>query len=96
MLDAGLEHLHRVGITWIGRTDLPTAEMLGGIEKRPLVLEDYDPQWLEAYAKHERRIRQALGPAAVQIEHIGSTSVPGLACALIPRTVSSTTAPSVS
>ncbi|MGN6129481.1 MAG: GrpB family protein, partial [Nocardioidaceae bacterium] len=28
---------------------------------------------------HEQRIRAALGPAAVQIEHIGSTSVPGLA-----------------
>jgi GrpB-like predicted nucleotidyltransferase (UPF0157 family) len=56
-----------------------TVEMLGGIEKPALVLADYDPQWPEAYAEHERRIRRALGPAAVQIEHIGSTSVPGLA-----------------
>lgn len=53
--------------------------MIGGIEKRALVLADYDPQWPEAYAAHERRIRRALGPAAVAIEHIGSTSVPGLA-----------------
>jgi GrpB-like predicted nucleotidyltransferase (UPF0157 family) len=53
--------------------------MLGGIEKRGLVLADYDPQWPEIYTEHELRIRQALGPAAVQIEHIGSTSVPGLA-----------------
>jgi len=60
------------------RPDVTTVEMLGGFEKRVLVLADYDPQWPEAYAEHDRRIRQALGPAAVQIEHIGSTSVPGL------------------
>ena len=53
--------------------------MVGGIEKRTLVLADYDPEWPEAYTEQERRIRAALGPAAVQIEHIGSTSVPGLA-----------------
>jgi hypothetical protein len=61
------------------RPDVTTVEMVGGIEKHALVLADYDPQWPEAYAEQKRRIRAALGPAAVQIEHIGSTSVPGLA-----------------
>jgi len=61
------------------RPDVTTVELVGGIEKRPLVLADYDPQWPEAYLAQEQRIRAALGPAAVQIEHIGSTSVPGLA-----------------
>jgi GrpB-like predicted nucleotidyltransferase (UPF0157 family) len=56
-----------------------TVEMVGGLEKRSLVLADYDPQWPESYAEHERRIQAALGPTAVQVEHIGSTSVPGLA-----------------
>jgi GrpB-like predicted nucleotidyltransferase (UPF0157 family) len=56
-----------------------TVELVGGVEKRALVLADHDPQWPQLYAAHERRIRQALGPAAVQVEHIGSTSVPGLA-----------------
>lgn len=59
--------------------DVTTVEIVGGIEKRALVLADYDPQWPNAYAEQERRIRAALGPAAVLIEHIGSTSVPGLA-----------------
>jgi GrpB-like predicted nucleotidyltransferase (UPF0157 family) len=54
-------------------------ELVGGVEKRALVLADYDPLWPETYAEQERRIRAALGPAAVQVEHIGSTSVPGLA-----------------
>lgn len=54
-------------------------ELVGGVEKRALVLAAYDPKWPASYAEHERRIRAALGPAAVQVEHIGSTSVPGLA-----------------
>lgn len=58
---------------------MTTAELVGGVEKRPLVLADYDPQWPVAYAEQERRIRAALGSSAVRIEHIGSTSVPGLA-----------------
>ena len=58
---------------------MTTVELVGGIEKRALALADYDPTWPTAYAEHERRIRAALGPAALQIEHIGSTSVPGLA-----------------
>jgi GrpB-like predicted nucleotidyltransferase (UPF0157 family) len=61
------------------RRDVTTVEIFGGIEKRPLVLAEYDPHWTEVYVEHERRIRAALGPAAVRIEHIGSTSVPGLA-----------------
>ncbi|WKN50308.1 GrpB family protein [Nocardioides sp. Arc9.136] len=61
------------------RPDVTTVELVGGVEKRALVLVDHDPRWREAYADHERRIRAALGPAAVQVEHIGSTAVPGLA-----------------
>ncbi|HET7355989.1 MAG TPA: GrpB family protein [Nocardioidaceae bacterium] len=61
------------------RPEVTTVEIVGGIEKRTLVLADYDPHWPEAYLQQEQRIRAALGPAAVQIEHMGSTSVPGLA-----------------
>ncbi|RYB90045.1 GrpB family protein [Nocardioides oleivorans] len=61
------------------RTDVTTVEIVGGVVKRELYLTDHDPGWAEAYAEHEHRIRAALGPAAVQVEHIGSTSVPGLA-----------------
>ena len=61
------------------RPDVTTVGIVGGVEKRPLVLADYDPRWPEAYLEQAQRIRGALGPAAVQIEHIGSTSVPGLA-----------------
>lgn len=61
------------------RADVTEAELVGGIEKRELFLADYDPAWPREYAVHEARIRQAIGGAAVAVEHIGSTSVPGLA-----------------
>ena len=44
----------------------------------PIVLVEYDPAWPEHYAGEAKRIRAALGSRALQIEHIGSTSVPGL------------------
>ncbi len=46
--------------------------MVGGIEKRALVLASYEPQWLQAYVEQERRIRAALGPTAIQIGHVGT------------------------
>jgi GrpB-like predicted nucleotidyltransferase (UPF0157 family) len=61
------------------RPDVTTTELVGGIEKRALFLADHDPGWPERYDGQERRIRRALGATAVQIEHIGSTSVPRLA-----------------
>ncbi|MCW2813359.1 MAG: hypothetical protein JWN84_814 [Nocardioides sp.] len=54
-------------------------ELVGGVEKRELFLVEPDPAWTEAYAAHEARIRGALGDVARSVEHIGSTSVPGLA-----------------
>jgi GrpB-like predicted nucleotidyltransferase (UPF0157 family) len=38
-----------------------------------------DPGWPRQYALVAARIRQALGSVAVVVEHVGSTSVPGLA-----------------
>jgi GrpB-like predicted nucleotidyltransferase (UPF0157 family) len=45
----------------------------------PVHLAEYDPSWPEAFARHEVRIETALGEGALQIEHVGSTSVPSLA-----------------
>ena len=42
-------------------------------------LAEPDPAWPEWYAREQDRIRNALGERAVQIEHVGSTSVPELA-----------------
>jgi GrpB-like predicted nucleotidyltransferase (UPF0157 family) len=40
---------------------------------------DYDSSWPSKFAEHARIIGAALVEAALRIEHIGSTSVPGLA-----------------
>jgi GrpB-like predicted nucleotidyltransferase (UPF0157 family) len=45
---------------------------------QPIVLVDYDPEWPLLFAREEMRIRTALGPRALLVEHAGSTSVPGL------------------
>jgi GrpB-like predicted nucleotidyltransferase (UPF0157 family) len=44
----------------------------------PVSLAEYDPAWPERYAALEHVIRSALGDAVVGLEHVGSTSVPGL------------------
>ncbi|CAN5607308.1 GrpB family protein [soil metagenome] len=61
------------------RDDVVDVELIGGVERRELFLVDHDPAWAAAYATHESRVRGALGGLAVAVEHIGSTSVPGLA-----------------
>ncbi|GAB3879582.1 hypothetical protein GCM10029964_032230 [Kibdelosporangium lantanae] len=43
-----------------------------------VVVVDYDPRWPEWFADEAGRIRTALGPDALVVEHFGSTSVPGL------------------
>lgn len=39
---------------------------------------DYDPSWPAAFTAFEARIRAALGDLALGVEHVGSTSVPGM------------------
>lgn len=39
----------------------------------------YDPRWPHRYEELAQRIRLALGEKALEVEHVGSTSVPGLA-----------------
>ncbi|MDB4992468.1 MAG: hypothetical protein JWL75_713 [Parcubacteria group bacterium] len=53
--------------------------LIGGVEKRDIKVVEYDSDWPEKFTGQENIIRQALGDSALAIEHIGSTSVPGLA-----------------
>lgn len=55
------------------------AALIGGVEKRLIEIVDYDSNWPELFATQERIVRNAVGAATLGIEHIGSTSVPGLA-----------------
>jgi GrpB-like predicted nucleotidyltransferase (UPF0157 family) len=45
----------------------------------PIELAEYDATWPTSFAREAERIRAALGDRARLVEHVGSTSVPGLA-----------------
>jgi GrpB-like predicted nucleotidyltransferase (UPF0157 family) len=44
-----------------------------------ILIVDYDPNWPELFAREADRVRSLLGSQVLRLEHIGSTSVPGLA-----------------
>lgn len=44
----------------------------------PILLAAYDPKWADRFQDEANRIRSTLGKLALQIEHVGSTSVPDL------------------
>jgi GrpB-like predicted nucleotidyltransferase (UPF0157 family) len=44
-----------------------------------LVVCDYDPAWPGLYEQEAARVTAALGDRVARLEHVGSTSVPGLA-----------------
>jgi GrpB-like predicted nucleotidyltransferase (UPF0157 family) len=46
---------------------------------REIIVADYDPEWPRWFEHAAREIRDALGDRALSLDHVGSTSVPGLA-----------------
>jgi GrpB-like predicted nucleotidyltransferase (UPF0157 family) len=53
--------------------------LIGGRQPRDIVIADHDDAWPRRFAVERERIAAALGPRALRIDHVGSTSVPGLA-----------------
>src|SRR5439155_8943459 len=64
------------GSVWESTTNLA---LFGGVEKRGIIIADYEPAWPQQYERPARLIRDVLGSRLMRIEHIGSTAVPGLA-----------------
>jgi GrpB-like predicted nucleotidyltransferase (UPF0157 family) len=54
---------------------------IGGARRHggPVHLAEYDSRWPDVYACEAKEIRRILGQTVVRLEHVGSTSVPGLA-----------------
>ncbi|KQO11251.1 hypothetical protein ASF06_00840 [Agreia sp. Leaf244] len=61
------------------RPDVASLHLVGGPEALTVALSEYDDRWRGIYREHRQRILTAVGAVDVDIEHIGSTSVPGLA-----------------
>ena len=53
--------------------------LIGGREPAEISVVDYDERWPMRFHEIDERVRHALGEDALGVEHIGSTSVPGLA-----------------
>ena len=53
--------------------------LIGGQETREITIVDYNVDWPKEFEAHAKIIGDALGRFVLRIEHIGSTSVPGLA-----------------
>ena len=49
-----------------------------GLAAGAVVLVEHDSGWAAAYGEEERRIMSALGGLALDVQHCGSTAVPGL------------------
>jgi GrpB-like predicted nucleotidyltransferase (UPF0157 family) len=74
--------------TWVdGRAELvmraSAAEVLAAVVSElrgpPLEVVEYDPGWPRRYEAEASRVHVALGRGVVELEHMGSTAVPGLA-----------------
>ena len=49
-----------------------------GLSRDSVLVVAYQPQWAESFRREAARLRSVLGSAVGQIEHVGSTSVPGM------------------
>jgi GrpB-like predicted nucleotidyltransferase (UPF0157 family) len=61
------------------RPDTKIIDIVGGREALEVQLHAYDDRWPAIYLEQRVRIGNALAPVDFDIQHIGSTSVPGLA-----------------
>ena len=48
-------------------------------KSRPIEVIPYQPRWVAEFGQIAGHIREVVGDAAIRIDHIGSTAVPGLA-----------------
>ena len=47
--------------------------------KEKIIIKEYDPKWRSIFEAESAEIMEAIGHYVAEIEHIGSTAVPGLA-----------------
>jgi dephospho-CoA kinase len=63
---------------WTGRVALP-AEEAGGVNVQLVEIIEWQPDWAKDFDVLAASIREAAGSSVVRVDHIGSTSVPGMA-----------------
>jgi GrpB-like predicted nucleotidyltransferase (UPF0157 family) len=58
--------------------DALSARLVRGLRPTRVTLVEHDPRWAERFAARAAELRRVLGGRARLVEHVGSTSVPGL------------------
>lgn len=79
---AALDDATRARLTReVSAAHFPGFEVVGGSDRStrdPIDVVPYDPEWPDRFLAWRDRLASELGPAALTIDHIGSTAVPGL------------------
>jgi GrpB-like predicted nucleotidyltransferase (UPF0157 family) len=57
---------------------MPDPHALPGLPPGSVLLTDHDPRWAVLYAEEAARLAKVLGPAALSMDHYGSTAIPGI------------------
>jgi GrpB-like predicted nucleotidyltransferase (UPF0157 family)/RimJ/RimL family protein N-acetyltransferase len=74
--------MEKIGMTYDGRGVYYEADVVRYVRRRvppePVEVVDYDPTWPARFESERRRLVDALGSSAAEVEHVGSTAVPGL------------------
>jgi GrpB-like predicted nucleotidyltransferase (UPF0157 family) len=65
---------HAVSEEYLRSCTIGELARLGG----PIALVEYDPQWPNRFRSEAARVCEALGERALRVEHVGSTSIPGM------------------
>lgn len=74
--------LHRVSFPWHRLFEVGIeldVKQFGHAALSAITVVDYDPRWPKMFEEDKEAIQRAIGPLGHGIEHVGSTSVPGLA-----------------
>jgi len=49
-----------------------------GLKRGTVKLVEHNPEWKQNFAKEEKEIRRVLGQDCIDVQHVGSTAIPGI------------------
>ncbi len=49
-----------------------------GLKRGTVKLVRYNPKWRQSFKREQKKIRKIFGGAALEIQHVGSTAIPGI------------------
>jgi len=78
-------HMNEFGEDRVGRfvyfqirCSVSEEALMIGLQRKIVKLVPYSPEWPRLFAQEERLLRAAIGAYVVDIQHVGSTAIPGM------------------